>query len=392
MTNLNAISEKYLAARLRFLACVMVAGAGALQAQEVALHASSRALPDAPSFMLISPQQAAVPVKDPATVSGIVSDIRGGLVPGASVRLKEKNVAGTARDITSDSEGRFSFAGVAPGTYFVIISSPGLEGFRSADFVLRPGERYELPDIALPIASNTTTVDVVMTQSQIADEELKLETQQRVFGVIPNFYTSFVWDAAPMNTKQKFKLSLRSVTDPFEFVSVAIVAGIEQAHNTFPEYGDDADAYGKRYGAAYGDAVIGRTLGSAVFPSIFRQDPRYFYMGPAHSFGKRLVHALSAGIVARGDNGRTQPNYSHILGNASAGAISTLYHPDGNSAGDLALRNGLIGIAGRAFQGVIREFVSWHVTTKVPSYANGKPAAVPAAAKPAASPASPATP
>jgi hypothetical protein len=154
-----------------------------------------------------------------------------------------------------------------------------------------------------------------------------------------------------------------------------VVAGIEQANNTFPDYGRGGEGYGKRYGAAYGDAFIGRTLGSAIFPSIFRQDPRYFYMGPASPTKARLKHALLAGLVARGDNGHWQPNYSHIAGNAAAGAVSTLYHPDANSAGELAADNALIGIAGGAFQGLLREFLWSHFTSRVPSYAQGKPAA-----------------
>ena len=97
-------------------------------------------------------------------------------------------------------------------------------------------------------------------------------------------------------------------------------------------------------------------------------------MGPASPTKARLKHALLAGLVARGDNGRWQPNYSHIAGNAAAGAISSAYHPDSNSAGSLALDNALIGIGGGAFQGIIREFLWSHFTSKVPSYAQGKPA------------------
>jgi len=95
-------------------------------------------------------------------------------------------------------------------------------------------------------------------------------------------------------------------------------------------------------------------------------------MGPGSSTRARLKHALLAGLVARGDNDHWQPNYSHILGNAAAGAISTVYHPDRNSAASLARNNALIGIAGGAFQGLLREFLWSHFTSRVPSYAKGK--------------------
>ena len=116
-------------------------------------------------------------------------------------------------------------------------------------------------------------------------------------------------------------------------------------------------------------------------------------MGPAYSVKKRVKHALLAGVEARGDNGKWQPNFSHILGNASAGALSTAYHPASNSAGSLALDNALIGLIGGSVQGLVREFVTSRITHKVPSYAKGKPAEAPAPAAPlapsAAAPAKP---
>jgi hypothetical protein len=354
---------------LMFLAVATLLAASA-NAQQRLL---TTALPNAPSALL----QEATPVqKDPAGMTGTVSDIHGGLVPGAEIKLVEKGQADSpnAQQTRSDSEGNFRLTNIVPGSYSVIISSPGLETFESPTITLKPGERFELPDIALPIASATTTVDVVMTQSQIADSELKLETKQRVLGIVPNFYTSYLWNAAPLNTSQKFKLSARSITDPFIFVNVAIVAGIEQSRDTFPEYGSGPSGFGKRYGAAYGDATIGRVLGAAIYPSLFHQDPRYFFMGPNQRTSARLKHALLAGLVARGDNGHWQPNFSHIAGNASAGAISTLYHSRDHSAGELAGINAAVGIGGGALQGLFREFLWPHITTKIPSYARGKPA------------------
>lgn len=345
------------------IALFAVNGGSRLFAQQT--FAATTELPNAPGFQV--PEAT-------ASISGNVSDVRGGIVVGAEISLNEKGRP-DGRSTTSDGEGHFLFHNLAPGSYAVVISSPGLETFQSPAIVLRVGQKYELPAIALPIAPASTVVNVVLTQSQIADDEIKLETSQRIAGIFPNFYTAFLWNSAPLNTRQKFKLSTRATTDPVAFFTAGLVAGIEQANNTFPGYGQGAEGYGKRYGAAYGDAFIGRTLGSAVFPSIFRQDPRYFYMGPANPTKARLKHALLAGLVARGDNGRWQPNYSHIAGNAAAGAISTLYHPDADSPGELARNNALIGIASGAFQGLIREFLWSRFTSKVPSYAKGKPAA-----------------
>jgi len=96
---------------------------------------------------------------------------------------------------------------------------------------------------------------------------------------IPNFYSTYDWNAPPMGAKQKFQLSNRSIIDPVSFLTVAGIAGAEQYKNVIPAYGGGIEGYGKRYGAALANRVSGTLLGKAVYPSIFHQDPRYFYKG-----------------------------------------------------------------------------------------------------------------
>ena len=47
----------------------------------------------------------------------------------------------------------------------------------------------------------------------------------------------------------------------------------------------------------------------AILPSLLHQDPRYFYKGTGTTKA-RAAHVLYSLIVAKGDNGRLQPNYS----------------------------------------------------------------------------------
>jgi hypothetical protein len=90
-------------------------------------------------------------------------------------------------------------------------------------------------------------------------------------------------DAVPLTSKQKFKLAGRTVMDPFTFVFVGGfvggAAGVERAQNHFRGYGQGAQGYAKRFGAGYADAVAGTFIGSAILPSLLKQDPRYFYKG-----------------------------------------------------------------------------------------------------------------
>jgi len=206
----------------------------------------------------------------------------------------------------------------------------------------------------------------------VAEEQLKIAEDQRVGGVIPNFYSSYDWNAPPMQAKQKMQLGIRSIIDPVSFLSVAGVAGAEQYKNVFPAYGGGIEGYGKRYGAAMANHASGTLLGRAVFPSIFHQDPRYFYKGKG-SVGSRALYAISAAVIARGDDGRWKPNYSRVLGNFSAAAISNLYYPASDRGGSLVLLNGVAGIGADAVANLIREFVLKGITSHVPKGANGEP-------------------
>ncbi len=233
--------------------------------------------------------------------------------------------------------------------------------------------------MTLTVATATTNVTVSGNNDELAEEQVHIAVQQRIGGVIPNFYSSYDWDyssydwdAPPMQAKQKFKLSVRAIVDPVTFLIVAGIAGAEQHHDVFPEYGDGIEGYGKRYGAALASHVSSTLLGKAVYPSIFRQDPRYFYKGTG-SFGSRAWYAMSAAVMARSDNGRWEPNYSNVLGNFSAAGISTLYYPEADRGTRLVLLNGLVNTGADAVENLVREFLLKGVTTHVPKAANDQP-------------------
>jgi hypothetical protein len=273
--------------------------------------------------------------------------------------------------ITSASDGSFTFANLPPGTYKVRITSPGLETFLSSSVPLRANERCQLPHIALPIAPANSAVTVTVTEHEIAQEQVEVQLQQRVLGVFPNFYTSFIWNAAPLSARQKFHLALRSTTDPVAFFTTGVIAGLEQYNGTYSGYGDGAEGFARRYGAAYGDNVIGRMTGGAILSSILHQDLRCFYRGSG-SVKSRALYVIGAAVICKGDNGRWQPNYSHVLGNFAAGGISNLYRPDADRGAMLAINNALIHTAGTAGANLVREFVLRRFTSKVPGYAKGK--------------------
>ncbi len=163
-------------------------------------------------------------------------------------------------------------------------------------------------------------------QREKAEEQLRQQEKQRILGVIPNFNTTDVQDAAPLSPGQKFRLAYRSAIDPFEFVAAGMLAGFGQATNNHAGYGQGFAGYSKRYGAAYADSADGVFWGNAVLPVLLRQDPRYFRMGHG-SIKRRILYSLSTAVWTKNDNGSWGPNYSNVAGNFISGGISNLYYP-----------------------------------------------------------------
>jgi hypothetical protein len=175
-----------------------------------------------------------------------------------------------------------------------------------------------------------------------------------------------------MTPKLKFKLTLRSTTDPVTFLVAAGLAGVEQKQDIFPGHGHGSEGYAKRFGAAYADTLVSKMVSRAILPTVLRQDPRYFYRGSG-SIRSRIFYALAAAVITRGDNGQKQPNYSQVLGNFASSGISNLYRAPGDRTVSLTFRNGLIMTASGAVENLLREFFSRTLTSSVPPFANGKP-------------------
>jgi hypothetical protein len=300
-------------------------------------------------------------------VHGTVIDADGDVVEDAEVTLTREAVA-DSRKTKTDADGRFQFDGVPPGKFRVTASSAGLSP-RSFSGQLQPGEQFETPAIRLDVATVDSSVDVTVSQQELAQAEMKVEEHQRLGGVVPNFFVTYDWNAAPLSTKQKFELSWRTAIDPANFVISAATAGVQQANNSLKGFGQGAAGYGKRFGADTGDLLIGSMLGGAVFPALLHQDPRYFYKGTG-SVTSRALYALSTAFICRGDNGKWQPNYSSVLGDLSAGGLSNLYYPSSDRNGAaLTFENGLIDIASDAVSNLVQEFIFRHLTPHAPTYA-----------------------
>lgn len=300
-------------------------------------------------------QMAGVPGPQTGTISGTVTDADGAIVPGAKVTLIGPG-ADAPRTIVADGNAAFDFNNLsAGGPYYVTINANGLVPWTSPSITLNPGQVVFLSDVRVRLSGGATSVTVFGSSEQLAVQQVSMEEKQRVLGIVPNFYVVYDKDPAPLTTKLKFRLAMKTETDPVVFIGAAMLAGMDQAGDT-PDFDQGANGFGKRFGANYATGFTNIMIGGAILPSLLHQDPRYFYQGTGTT-RSRLIHALSAPFIAKGDNGRWQPNFSSVGGDLAAGAISQTYLPASNRGAGMVLQTALITTAGRMANGVIQEFV-----------------------------------
>jgi hypothetical protein len=185
---------------------------------------------------------------------------------------------------------------------------------------------------------------------------LKQEERQRILGVVPNFNTVESSAGVPsLSAGQKFHLMYKSSIDPFVFVADAFVAGLGQARNTNPGFGQGAEGYFKRFGASYLDTADGNLWGNAILPIVFKEDPRYFRLGSG-TFTHRFLYSAATTVWCKRDNGTWGPNYANVLGNFISGGISNAYYP----AADRGVEQTIDGALTVTAEGVIgAEFVEF---------------------------------
>ena len=303
----------------------------------------------------LAAQDVNAPAPQPAGIIGTVTDVNNGTVPGATVVLQGP-VPNDRRTVVANDKGFFEFLNLQPGVpYHIAVSANEFSNWSSPALTLMPGQYQILTDVKLRVAEAHTTVSVRYSAVEVATEQVKTEEQQRVFGIIPNFYVVYDSHPEPLTTKLKFRLAWKVTIDPVTFAGVAVYAGAGQAAD-YPDYVQGAKGYGERFGSAYATGVTDIFIGGAILPSLLHQDPRYFYQGTGTKTS-RAFHALRSPFVCKGDNGRWQPNISSVGGDLASSAISTLYSPATNSATRTVFEDFVIASGERMAAALVQEFV-----------------------------------
>jgi len=195
------------------------------------------------------------------------------------------------------------------------------------------------------------------TPPKSADErEIERQEQsQRMLGVIPNFGTTSRQDASPLSGRAKFRLFYKSAFDPVELSVVGLQAAVSQGEDEFPEYGQGAAGFGKRYGSTLADEVSSGFFANYFYPVLLKEDPRYFRLGEG-SIKHRLGYALLQEVDCRTDKGGRSFAWENILGAFTAGGLSNAYYPQAERGFGLTMSRSAIAIGYGSLGGMVDEF------------------------------------
>jgi hypothetical protein len=299
-------------------------------------------------------QEINAPTQQRASIHGTITDTEDAAIPAATVTI-EGRAGSEPHTLTADEAGFFELTNLDPSVpYTVTIKAKGFTDWTASSITLQPGQTLMLEDTKLKISAVETTV-MALTVEQLARQQVTAEEEQRVFGVIPNFYIVYDRHPVPLTTKLKYELAFKASTDAISILGDLALAGMYQAADT-PSFQQGWLGYGQRFGAAYAGSFSNIMIGGAVLPSLLHQDPRYFYRGTG-SRKSRALHALSAPFICVGDNGHRQFNASSIGGDLISSSMNNIYFPPQDRGPSLVLTNTLINTGGRMANALVQEFI-----------------------------------
>lgn len=211
--------------------------------------------------------------------------------------------------------------------------------------------QQERKDPGTPDAPSTTQTESASPQGPEND----LQTAVSILLKKSIFFPELAIDRKPLTPKQKLELFADESIAPSRILTSAAGAGIEQAWNWLPGYGQGAAGYGKRFGSSMATDASSSLFGTFLLPSLLKQDPRYFVLLHG-SFGQRVKYAASRSVITRTDRGGRAFNWSVVAGDLAAEVLADSYLPsDERTAGRTARRYGVqIGLETAA--NVLKEY------------------------------------
>ncbi len=160
---------------------------------------------------------------------------------------------------------------------------------------------------------------------------------------------------APLSTGGKWYFGTTETFDPLSILALGAASGFRQQQDQFPTFGQGVFGYTKRFGVAFANHAGSDYMTGAIFPILFKEDPRYFRKQHGGIF-RRLIYAGSRIGITRTDSGKDRFNFSEFLGNATAATLSNVYLPHGDRTTSYSAQTFGLFLASDALTNVAYEF------------------------------------
>lgn len=163
--------------------------------------------------------------------------------------------------------------------------------------------------------------------------------------------------APKLSPGDKVLLGLANATSSRALSSWVAASVYEQAFNRAPNYGQTAKGFAQRFGASVARDSSETIFSDSVLAPILREDPRYYRLGPGHSFLSRVSYAATRVVMTRGDSGAATVNFSLLGGNLAGAALTQAYYPARNTGLGPTMKTYGASLGGSAVGFVFDEFL-----------------------------------
>jgi hypothetical protein len=183
-------------------------------------------------------------------------------------------------------------------------------------------------------------------------------SDERIFGVIPGYQFVEKPEARlpPLTPKEKFVLFVKETSDPFTIFGAVMGASYSHVAQEDPMYGQGSRAFRQRLGAAYADVATQNFFADSLLATVFKEDPRYYRLGPKASIKKRIGYSMSRVAVCRTDAGVDRICYSSLLGTTMGIALSNAYYPRTDQTGSEMASRAATSFSAAALTNLLPEF------------------------------------
>jgi hypothetical protein len=183
------------------------------------------------------------------------------------------------------------------------------------------------------------------------------ENPKRILGIIPNFQTKNddPGNQPPLTVKQKYVLAFHQSVDFSAHIANLFQAGLQQASDGQPHFGQGWGPYAERFGAAEGDQASQSFFIFGLLPSVLHYDPRYFRRAKG-SIWSRITYSATRTVVTRKDTGESTFNIPVVAGFLFQQSISTIYYPAQDRSVKSVFQNWGTSLAYNTAYNVLKEF------------------------------------